>query len=76
MCADVSASAGFAPRAGYRRRVARILRSAFPADGIFHLTARGVDGTAVVRDRHDGLAFLRWCARSPSASPSTRLGSA
>jgi REP element-mobilizing transposase RayT len=58
VCAD-------APRARLRHeqtatfaRVARILRSAFPLVGVYHLTTRGVDGAPIVRDREDGLAFL------------------
>jgi REP element-mobilizing transposase RayT len=35
-----------------------VLRSAFPLVGVFHVTTRGVDGTRVVRDADDGLAFL------------------
>ncbi|MFN2470411.1 MAG: transposase [Gaiellaceae bacterium] len=38
--------------------MARLLRSHLP-DGFFHVTARGVDGTLIVRTREDGLAFLR-----------------
>lgn len=38
--------------------MARIRLSDFPLDGFFHVTARGVDGTRIVRDRRDGLSFL------------------
>src|SRR5438067_4558964 len=48
------ASFGFMPR---------ILRSQLP-DGFFHITARGVDGTAIVRDDHDRLAFLELLAKT------------
>ncbi|MDX6542881.1 MAG: REP-associated tyrosine transposase, partial [Gaiellaceae bacterium] len=35
----------------------RILRTRLP-DGYFHVTARGVDGTAIFRDDHDRVAYL------------------
>jgi REP-associated tyrosine transposase len=41
--------------------VPRILRTALPA-GFFHVTARGVDGTAIVRDDDDRLEYLRLAA--------------
>jgi putative transposase len=42
----------------YRRAMARIPRCEFPPEAVFHVTARGVDGTPIVRDRRDGLTFL------------------
>jgi REP element-mobilizing transposase RayT len=36
----------------------RLPRSLLP-DGVFHVTARGVDGVSIVRDDFDGLAFVR-----------------
>ena len=38
--------------------MARIPRCQFPLEAVFHVTARGVDGTRIVRDRQDGLTFL------------------
>jgi len=38
--------------------MARIPRCEFPLEAVFHVTARGVDGTRIVRDRADGLVFL------------------
>ena len=35
----------------------RVLRTRLP-DGYFHVTARGVDGTAIFRDDHDRVAYL------------------
>jgi putative transposase len=43
--------------------VPRILRSQLP-DGFFHITARGVDGTPIVRDDDDRLAFLAYLAKT------------
>jgi hypothetical protein len=39
----------------------RVRRTALP-DGIFHVTARGVDGTPIVRDDVDRIVFLRTLA--------------
>ena len=55
----------------YGRRMARIPRCEFPLEAVFHVTARGVDGTQIVRDRRDGLAFLSLLA---DAVRSFRLG--
>lgn len=44
-------------KASYGRRVTRQLRSDLP-DGIFHVTARGVDGTVIFLDDTDRLRFL------------------
>jgi REP-associated tyrosine transposase len=38
--------------------VARLPRSALPPEGIFHVTARGVDGCAIVVDDDDRAAFV------------------
>ena len=42
--------------------MARLPRYVFPSFGFWHVTARGVDGTAIVRDRDDALVFLRLLA--------------
>src|SRR6266516_6260306 len=41
----------------------RILRTSLP-DGSFHVTARGVNGSAIFLDDHDRLAFLRLLAKA------------
>src|SRR5690349_13783124 len=41
----------------------RILRSQLP-DGTFHVFVRGVDGTAIVRDREDREAWVRLLHRT------------
>jgi putative transposase len=42
----------------YSRRVARLPRYVFPGNGVYHVTARGVDGTAIFRDDADRRGFL------------------
>jgi putative transposase len=39
--------------------MARLPRCALPPHGIYHVTARGVDGCAIVLDDEDRLAFVR-----------------
>lgn len=39
--------------------VARVLRSDLPHYGVFHVTARGVDGTRIYTVRRDARCFLR-----------------
>ena len=39
--------------------MARMLRSQLPAYGVFHVTARGVDGLPIYRVRRDARSFLR-----------------
>ena len=53
-----SIARGWALRPPTLELVPRILRTHLP-DGYFHVTARGVDGTAIFRDDHDRLAYLR-----------------
>ena len=55
---DSSTDAGFAVRALYRRRMARVARSELPEYGVWHVTIRGVDGTPTYRARDDRLFFL------------------
>jgi REP element-mobilizing transposase RayT len=47
----------------YRGNVPRILRTSLP-DGFFHVTARGVDGAAIVRDRSDGQLYVHLLAKT------------
>ena len=47
------------PRPVYRAGVARPLRSDLPPYGYWHVTARGVDGTAIYRADDDQRFFLR-----------------
>ncbi len=42
--------------------MARLPRCVFPSSGFWHVTARGVDGTAIVGERDDALVFLRLLA--------------
>ena len=41
----------------------RVLRTSLP-DGFFHVTARGVDGAAIVRDPRDGQLYVHLLART------------
>jgi REP element-mobilizing transposase RayT len=54
------------PFAGYRRGMARRPRSILPPEGVYHVTARGVDRRAIYRDDEDRaffIALLRLVAR-------------
>jgi len=61
---DDSSTGGVPLRASiYGEHVPRILRTSLP-DGFFHVTARGVDGAAIVRDRGDGQHYVHLLART------------
>ena len=64
MCGDSGARPVRGRWRSYPRAVARLLRSALPSEGTFHVTARGVDGASIFRDDDDRRFFLRELGRS------------
>jgi putative transposase len=56
-CANARPASGGEVRSAYGVRVTRPLRSDLP-DGFFHVTARGVDGTWIVRGDDDRRIFF------------------
>ena len=61
LCGESFTGGRFRVSHGYRRSVARALRTLLP-NGLFHVNTVGVDGTAVFRDDVDCVAFLRLLA--------------
>jgi REP element-mobilizing transposase RayT len=51
----------------YARRMARRPRSVFPADGVWHVTTRGVERRQVFLDRADARVFLHVLDRTVAA---------